>query len=119
VDPLIVYPPDGRHVFKDTIYPWRACGRVITSAGQGAGALVGPRLLLTASHVLAWTASDAGTLLLQPDYYNGDVCPSLWAEGTYTWRRDYVVCVLRDRLDDQLSRLGTATDDGSWNGGSY
>jgi V8-like Glu-specific endopeptidase len=52
VDPLFVYPPDGRHVFKDTSYPWRACGRVTTNGGQGSGTLVGPRHLLTASHVI-------------------------------------------------------------------
>jgi V8-like Glu-specific endopeptidase len=55
VKPLFIYPPDGRKVFKDTTYPWRACGRVTTNTDQGAGALVGPRHLLTASHLIGWT----------------------------------------------------------------
>lgn len=60
VRPLTVYPPDGRSVFKDTTYPWRACGLVTTNAGRGAGALVGPRHVLTASHLVGWTNTDAG-----------------------------------------------------------
>ncbi len=132
VDPLYVYPPDGRHVFQDTSYPWRCCGRVTSSAGQGAGALVGPRHLLTASHVVAWSGSDAGWLLFQPDYYNGDVFPSSYATGVYSYEQltgspsgeyqvaeDYVVCILQDRLGDQLSWFGTTTYDDSWDGGSY
>jgi V8-like Glu-specific endopeptidase len=132
VNPLFIYPPDGRKVFKDTTYPWRACGRVITNSAQGAGALVGPRHLLTASHIIGWTQSDAGWLHFQPDYYDGDVFPSSYGEvvyfyeklhnnptGEYDVAEDYVVCVLRDRLGDRLGWLGTTTYDDNWDGGSY
>lgn len=131
VEPLFVYPPDGRHVFKDTTYPWRACGRVTTSRGEGAGALVGPRHILTASHVVAWNSSDAGWLLFQPDYYDGDVFPSSYAQVTYYYEKlgtpggeydvaeDYVVCVLRERLGEELGWLGTTTYADNWDGGSY
>lgn len=131
-NPLTVYPPDGRHVFKDTTYPWRACGRVTSARGQGAGALVGPRHLLTVSHVVSWTDSDAGWLLFQPDYYDGDVFPSSYAEVTYYYEKvtgntegeyeiaeDYVVCVLQDRLGDQLGWLGSTTYADDWDGGAY
>jgi hypothetical protein len=132
VDPLFIYPPDGRHVFQDTTYPWRACGRVTTNTGQGAGALVGPRHLLTASHVVGWTNNDAGWLLFQPDYYDTDVFPSSYSQivysyehvigspsGEYSVAEDYVVCVLADRLGDQLGWLGTTTYSDDWDGGSY
>jgi hypothetical protein len=132
VDPLFVYPPDGRQIFNDTTYPWRACGLVTTNTGQGAGALVGPRHLLTASHLVGWTGSDAGWLLFQPDYYNGDVFPSSYMEIVYSYEKitgspggeydvaeDYVVCVLHDRLGDQLGWFGTTPYDDSWDGGSY
>jgi V8-like Glu-specific endopeptidase len=131
VEPLIVFPPDGRHVFKDTTYPWRACGRVTTNAGQGSGALVGPRHLLTASHVIGWTASDAGWVHFQPDYYDGDVFPSSYAETVYSYEKlssvggeydvaeDYVVCILRDPLGDELGWLGTKSYDDGWDGGNY
>jgi len=132
VDPLTVYPPDGRHVFQDTTFPWRACGRVTTNSGQGAGALVGPRHLLTASHVVGWTNTDAGWLLFQPDYYDTDVFPSSYSETVYSYEHvigspggeydvaeDYVVCVLRERLGDQLGWLGTTTYSDDWDGGPY
>jgi V8-like Glu-specific endopeptidase len=132
VEPLFIYPPDRRHVFKDTTYPWRACGRVTTARGSGAGTLVGPRHLLTASHLLGWSATDAGWLLFQPDYYDGDVFPSSYAAHTYAYEElgpnpsgeydvaeDYVVCVLRERLGDRLSWLGTTTYADNWDGGSY
>jgi len=131
VDPLFVYPPDGRHVFKDTSYPWRACGRVTTNTGQGSGALVGPRHLLTASHVIGWGPNDAGWLLFQPDYYDGDVFASSYSEVVYSYEQitsvggeydvaeDYVVCVLQDRLGDQLGWLGTTTYTDDWDGGNY
>jgi V8-like Glu-specific endopeptidase len=129
--PLTVYPPDGRSVFKDTTYPWRACGRVTTNTGQGAGALVGPRHVLTASHVVGWTDSDAGWLLFQPDYYDGDVFPSSYSETVYSYEKigepsgeydvaeDYVVCVLGERLGDQLGWLGATTYTDDWDGGNY
>jgi V8-like Glu-specific endopeptidase len=130
VDPLIVYPPDGRHVFRDTSWPWRVCGRVTTNTGQGAGALVGPRHLLTASHVVGWTASDAGWLLFQPDYYEGDVFASSYAErtlyyeenspqsmGEYAVAEDYVVCILKERLGEDLGGwFGTVEYDEDWDG---
>jgi hypothetical protein len=133
LDPLIVYPPDGRHVFKDTTFPWRLTGRVTTNSGQGAGAIVGPRHMLTASHLIGWGANDAGWVLFQPDYYDDDVFPSSYGEtvfyyeqnspsslGEYACAEDYVVVVLHDRLGDQLGgNFGTTTYDGDWDGGTY
>jgi len=133
VEPLIVYPPDGRHVFNDTTYPWRVCGRVTTATTEGAGALVGPRHLLTASHVVNWTSNGAGWLLFQPDFYNGDVFPSSYAEVIYSYEQispndigeydvaeDYVVCVLGERLGEQLGGwFGTVEYDDNWDGENY
>lgn len=131
VNPLYVYPPDGRSVFNDTSYPWRCCGRVTTGAGEGAGVLVGPRHLLTASHVIGWTANDAGWVHFQPDFYDTDVFPSSWGVTVYSYEKltsvsgeydiaeDYVVVVLQDRLGDQLSWLGTTTYTDDWDGGAY
>lgn len=131
VNPLYVYQPDTRAVFQDTTFPWRACGLVTTNKGHGAGALVGPRHLLTASHVIGWTSTDAGWLHFQPDYNNGDVFPSSYGATVYSYEKigepggeydvaeDYVVVVLQDRLGDQLGWLGTATYDDDWDGTSY
>ncbi len=56
VDPLYVFPPDGRWVYHDHNYPWCCFGRVVCGSHIGSGVLIGPRHVLTASHVLDWNA---------------------------------------------------------------
>lgn len=133
VRPLFVYPPDDRHTFNDTTYPWRACGRVVTAIGHGAGVLVGPQHLLTASHVVDWTVVDGkiGWLRFEPDFNNGNVFAPSMAVTTYSYERtsdpqgeydiaeDYVVCVLDRRAGDELGWLGTKTYDDGWDGGNF
>jgi V8-like Glu-specific endopeptidase len=133
VTPLYIYPPDNRYAFTDTTYPWRACGRVITPAGQGSGAIVGPRHVLTASHVIDWTVTDGkiGWLRFEPDYNNGDVFQPSYAQITYNYEKisqvqgeydvaeDYVVCVMDRRIGDELGWLGTKTYDDGWDGGGF
>src|SRR5439155_26607814 len=50
-----IFAPDTRYVFSDTSFPWCTTGRVATGGGWGSGALVGPRHLLCASHMMTWT----------------------------------------------------------------
>jgi V8-like Glu-specific endopeptidase len=129
VDPLYIYPPDGRYVFSDTTYPWCCCGRVTTPTSQASGVLVGPRHMLTASHVIDWTETNGllGWVTFQPDFNNGDVFPpsnavsTLYYEqnspssmGEYSVAEDYVVCTMDRRLGDELGYLGTKTYDDSW-----
>ena len=47
-------PPDRRFVYKDTDYPWRCVGRVVSGSKIGSGVLIGPRHVL-ASHVMNWS----------------------------------------------------------------
>ena len=133
VNPLFVYPPDGRHTFNDTTYPWRACGRVVTAVGHGAGTIVGPQHVLTASHVVDWSQSNGqiGWLRFEPDFNNGDVFAPSMATITYSYEQignpqgeydvaeDYVVCVMDRRIGDELGWLGTKTYDDSWDGGGF
>jgi hypothetical protein len=81
--------------------------------------------------VRPYRRQSAGWLLFQPDYYDGDVFPSSYAEVTYYYEgisnpegeydvaEDYIVCVLHDRLGDELSWLGTTTYTDDWDGGSW
>ncbi len=133
VNPLFIYPPDNRFAFSDTSYPWRACGRVVTARGQGSGCIVGPRHVLTASHVVDWTESDGfiGWLRFEPDFNNGNIFAPSWAQITYSCEQisnvggeydvaeDYVVCVMDRRIGDELGWLGTKTYDDGWDGGNY
>ncbi len=70
-------------------------------------------------------------LHFQPDYYDGDVFQSSYSEKVYFYQKigtpdseyeaaeNYVVCVLQDRLGDQLSWFGTTSYDDSWDGTTY
>jgi V8-like Glu-specific endopeptidase len=57
VDPLVVWGADDRRIYNDTRYPWGCVCRILTNGGRGSGVLVGPRHVLTASHVVNWGAS--------------------------------------------------------------
>jgi V8-like Glu-specific endopeptidase len=129
VEPLIVYPPDEREVFRDTTFPWRACGRVTSGTSVAAGAMVGPRHMLTASHVIQWTSQGAVTTYFQADYYDGNVFPVSFVQvihayeeigptdiGEYDCAEDYVVCILGDRLGDTVGYFGTVPYQGDWDG---
>jgi V8-like Glu-specific endopeptidase len=59
-----VYPPDDRAIYYPSGYPWQCIGRVFawTDASatnwswSGSAVLVGPRVVLTARHVVPWDA---------------------------------------------------------------
>jgi V8-like Glu-specific endopeptidase len=129
-----VFPPDNRMVFADTSYPWSTCGRVDSPLGQGSGAMVGPRHLLTVSHVIQWNSNGtAGWVRFRPAYFApsapfGDAWavrtyfkdkvsgPTIdWYEGMY----DYVVCVLDRRIGDWTGWLGGKGYTDGWDGGKY
>lgn len=53
-EPGTIFAPDTRFVFSDTSFPWCTCGRVQTASGSGSGVMIGPRHMMTASHVINW-----------------------------------------------------------------
>jgi V8-like Glu-specific endopeptidase len=129
-----VFPPENRAVFNDTSYPWGACGRVDSPLGQGSGAMVGPRHLLTVSHVVQWNSNNtAGWVRFRPGYFApsapfGDAWgtrvyfkqkvsgPTIdWIEGM-----NYYVCVVLDRpIGNWTGWLGAKGYTDSWDGGAY
>jgi len=52
--PTTIFPPDSRYIFSDTSFPWCTCGKVETAGGSGSGVMIGPRHMMTASHVINW-----------------------------------------------------------------
>lgn len=52
-----IFPPEDRHYFYDRRTPWCAVGHI---GWGGTGVLVGPRHVLTASHVVAWSPKPPG-----------------------------------------------------------
>jgi V8-like Glu-specific endopeptidase len=131
-----VFPPDDRYTFNDTAYPWSTVGRVDTANGQGSGVMVGPRHLLTASHMIDWKSSGpfvAGWLKFTPSYFDGSApFGAGWSSWVY-WddqvkgptidgteeQYDYVCLVLDNRIGDLTGWMGTRRYTDSWDGGDY
>ncbi|KAF2840059.1 hypothetical protein M501DRAFT_1015142 [Patellaria atrata CBS 101060] len=133
--PSAVFLPDDRYIYTDTNYPWSLVGRVRTATGAvGSGAVVGPRHVLTASHVVDWTRDangSVGAAWFTPAYYDGR---GPWGEFTvrqvYSWREnsparlsdsqtafDYAILVLHDTISDKVGGFaGARVYDAQWNG---
>jgi hypothetical protein len=102
-------------------WPWTAIGKLfIQRRGQqtkiGSGVLVGPNLLLTASHALPWETDDFSVRFV-PAYRNGNdprfghAYVDQWRgirhpEGTATGL-DYVICKLNWRIAERTGWLGS------------
>jgi len=80
-----IFGPDNRKVFYSTAYPWRCNGKVESALGSGSGVMVGPRHLLTCSHIIDWRPDGSiGWLKFTPMYYNGSApYGSAWAIRVY------------------------------------
>ncbi len=123
-----VYPPDDRAVYYPSGYPWQCIGKIYVwndasatwPAWSGSGVLIGPRLVLTAGHVVPW---DANTWMMRfvPAYYDGT---SILGSGVESYVSDargwdvsyrsrlpnaYDMAVLRlyDPLGDWLGYFGS------------
>jgi len=126
-----IFPPDQRYLFDDTSFPWCTTGRVDVSGGWGSGALVGPRHLLCASHMMTWNPDNTvNQVTFTPSYFDGNapfgnagiihwyayrkvVGPTLSVADT---EEDYVCLVLDQRLGDLCGWMGTRGYDSGWNG---
>lgn len=129
-----MFLPDDRRVFADTSYPWGCCGRVDSPLGMGSGVMVGPRHLLTVSHIIQWNADGtAGWVRFRPGYFApSEPFGSAWAVRTYfkhkvtgptiDWYEgmyDYVCCVLDWRQGDWTGWLGSKGYTDAWDGTGY
>lgn len=129
-----IFGVDQRKVYNSTAYPWRCVGRVESSLGSGSGVMIGPRHLLTCSHIVDWQPNNTtGWLKFTPMYYNG-IAPYGTAWGTLTYYKykvagpsidsteiqyDYVVIVLDRPIGNSTGWLGSKSYSDSWDGGAY
>jgi V8-like Glu-specific endopeptidase len=126
-----IFAPDDRYVFSDTAFPWCTTGKVDTGGGWGSGALVGPRHLLCASHMMTWNSDNTvNQVTFTPSYFDGNA--PFGNSGIIHWyayrknvgptlsnddvAEDYVVLVLTQRLGDICGWMGTRGYDSGWNG---
>jgi len=118
VDPLYVFPPDGRWSYHDHHYPWCCFGQVVCGTRVGSGVLIGPRHVLTASHILDWNAPWAAFYAnLHGSHHHG--VAHTWCVWYYekigdaggSIDRDYVVLVLDQYFGtaDKFGCMGAKT----------
>lgn len=127
-----VFGTDNRRAFQDTSYPWSTVGLVQTNRGAGSGVMIGPRHLLTVSHVIDWTAPAgfaADWVRFTPSYFDGNA-PFGEAYGTHIYwyvkedgdgfisgnegNFDYAVVVLDRRLGETTGWMGARGYDDAW-----
>jgi V8-like Glu-specific endopeptidase len=129
-----IFGPDNRKVFYSTAYPWGCNGKVESALGSGSGAMIGPRHLLTCSHIIDWRPDgSAGWLKFTPMYYNGSApYGSAWAIRVYfkykvvgptidstEGKYDYVAVVLDRAVGSATGWLGCKSYNDGWDGGAY
>jgi V8-like Glu-specific endopeptidase len=130
-----IFGNDDRYLFDDQSFPWRTTGKVRTVGKWGSGVTIGPRHVLTASHVVNWTGGSGGGvawITFTPGYFDG-LGP--WGEIAATrvvyWMQaagslsdqetafDYVVLVMEERIGDIVGYPGYRTYSDDWNDGQY
>jgi V8-like Glu-specific endopeptidase len=130
LDPLFIWGADDRHVYNDTNYPWGCVCRIVTAIGVGSGVIVGPRHVLTASHIVDWNTNGAGTVevhragpsvsaisaIVRVWYFTKIIPPGVdWSEVD----EDYAVLITADRIGDRFGWLGVRTYRSRWDDEPY
>lgn len=134
-DPTTLFNPDERYTFSDTSFPWCTCGKVETESGWGSGVMIGPRHMMTASHVIVWKPGNTcGWVKFTPlKFDSSEPFGHAFATLVYSWNKadgsdglnltegafDYVVCVLDTPMGNVTGWMGSREYDTSWDGGDY
>ena len=132
--PTTVFAPDERRIFQDTSYPWGTVGLVQTPHGTGSGVMIGPRHMLTVSHVIDWNVQPpfaANWVKFTPSYFDGnEPFGHAFSTNIYWFNKDdgnnsinqteeqydYVVLVLDSRIGELTGWMGARGYTDSWDG---
>lgn len=131
LDPLWVLGAEDRRTYSDTRYPWGCVCKINTSMGSGSGVIVGPRHVLTASHVVNWGRNNGvnGSV----DVHRAGATVSMTTAitrvhaftrvtGSIGWTEldeDYAVLITASRIGDMFGWFGTRTYNSSWDDEPY
>lgn len=125
----VIFDTDDRTLFLPRGYPWHCIGKVRTAGGWGSGTVIGPRHVLTASHVVNWQPNGPpGWITFTPNYYDGRGAQGeLAVNEILSWEHaphfltdlqvafDYVILITNVRIGDTLGYAGARSYDSSWN----
>jgi V8-like Glu-specific endopeptidase len=129
-----VIEPDDRRFYSDQRSPWNQVCRVVRSNSfAGSGVIVGPRHVLTASHVADWRHKNFGYVEVNRDGERVAARTRIVRAMTYTkvysddnplarydkMDEDYAVFITEDRIGDRFGGMGTRIYDSSWDGRPY
>jgi V8-like Glu-specific endopeptidase len=135
-----VFGSDDRAVYYPSGYPWQCVGKIYawtdasasSPAWSGSAVLIGPRLALTAGHVVPWDAT-SWMMRFVPAYYDGTsvlgpggesyVSDARGWDVSYRSRlpdaHDMAVLRLYEPLGDWLGYFGSKPYANSWTGNPY
>lgn len=125
VQPLWVFGPDDRSVYRDATWPWGLVGKVFTSDGfTGTGVLIGDRLVATAGHMVPW-GKPGWWMRFVPAFYDGSSLHGAGFESYVSDARgydvhgdvtgyDWAVLRLYQPLGEQLGYFGYNGFSSSW-----
>ncbi|MGH8911287.1 MAG: trypsin-like serine peptidase, partial [Acidimicrobiia bacterium] len=89
--PLYVFGGDNRLSYTDSSWPWGLVGKIFNSNGKvGSGALIGPRLVATAGHMVPW-GGGSWWMKFVPAYHNGSSLHGAGVESYVSSARGYDV----------------------------
>jgi V8-like Glu-specific endopeptidase len=127
LEPLIITPPyDGRRVYRDTAYPWTCMGRIHGPGSKTSGVMIGPRHVLTASHVVDW--NDPGPMYFAANQFDGTLTEASLVDRAMTYNKiasvnsqniefDYAVLRLEQDIGNtHTGWLGARSYDSDWDG---
>lgn len=134
-EPTNIFGNDDRYIFSDTSFPWCTCGKVENEAGSGSGVMIGPRHMMTASHMVVWKPGNTcGWIKFTPlKFDNSEPFGQAWVTKVYSWNKadgsdglnltegafDYVVCVLDSPMGNLTGWMGSRGYNSGWDGGNY
>lgn len=130
-----IFDTDDRYLFQDTSFPWCTIGKVRTAGGWGSGITIGPRHVLTASHVVNWDRDKDGNVgwaSFTPGYFDGrGPWGEIAVEEVIFWEEapgslsdeetafDYVVLLTAERIGETLGYAGYRVYNDDWSGQSF
>ncbi|MBW8172593.1 serine protease [Ornithinimicrobium sp. Arc0846-15] len=131
VTPLWVQGTDERRTYSNFSYPWGCICKVIAGGSTGTGVLIGPRHVLTASHVVNWSVPGGVSGAVEVHRAGADVRATSRINRVFAYTRvtgsvgwleldeDYAVLELDEPLGSRFGWLGTRTYRSRWDGDSY